>query len=253
MQKGITDQNGEDSGGTGEASDVEAVIEDPTSERPIEMQKMKSNELPPIMQNKADSEPTSSSSQYQHHHLERVTLSSLLTPILTSLQHIFPTIHTLSHRLPLPLLPFAFMMFILVQGLASKGWVEIFGGWWDGWVRRTGVVGAVFGMVGVSGVLCNVSPSALRTLSVCFYVLRSTPPTDRSNRRSAERTSEPPSSSRAPSKPGSLPPPTHHPNSSNTPRSTPSLSDQTTARSRLRSAPRSPGYCGGIYCGRKGS
>lgn len=227
-ENGRTDKHGEDSGGTREASDVEAVVEDPTLERPIEMQRMKSNEFPPTVQNHNTSEPIPHPSppQYQRGHLERVTLSSLLGPLLTTLQHIFPTIHTLSHRLPLPLLPFAFMMFILVQGLASKGWVEVFGGWWDDWVRRTGVVGAVFGMVGISGVLCNVSPFTLDKLSVCFYVLRTTSLTDRPNHRFAERTSEPPSSSRAPSKPGSHPPPappppTHHPNSSNTPRYTP--------------------------------
>lgn len=227
-EKRRTDGHGKNGGGTGEASDVEAVLEDSTSETPIEMQRMKSNELPPTVKIQNTSEPTShpSPSQYQRRHLERVTLSSLLSPLLTTLQHIFPTIHTLSHRLPLPLLPFAFMMFVLVQGLASKGWVEVFGGWWDGWVRRTGVVGAVFGMVGISGVLCNVSPFTLDTLSVCFYVLRTTSLTDRPNHRFAERTSEPPSSSRAPSKPGSHPPPappppTHHQNSSNTPRYTP--------------------------------
>lgn len=93
---------------------------------------------------------------------QRTTLTTFLSPHVSTLQAIFPTVHTIAQRLPLPLLPFAFMMFILVQGLASKGWVEVFGGWWGVWVAETGVVGAVFGMVGISGVLCNVHPHLLR-------------------------------------------------------------------------------------------
>ncbi|KAG8744446.1 hypothetical protein FRC10_010116 [Ceratobasidium sp. 414] len=41
----------------------------------------------------------------------------------------FPTPITTLRRLPYPLLPFAFSMFILVQGLASTGWIAVFANW----------------------------------------------------------------------------------------------------------------------------
>ena len=88
------------------------------------------------------------------------TLSSLLS--LQPLKKIFPTVHIIVQRLPLALLPFAFLMFILVQGLASKGWVGLFAEWWRVWTDKTGPVGATFGMAIVSGLLCNV----------CLYIPR---------------------------------------------------------------------------------
>lgn len=71
----------------------------------------------------------------------------------------FPTVHAVCRQLPLTLVPFAFLMFILVQGLTSQGWVRLFGNWWDAWVNKTGVVGAVGGMLIGSGLLCNVCHS----------------------------------------------------------------------------------------------
>lgn len=69
----------------------------------------------------------------------------------------YPTVSTIAHRLPISLVPFAFLIFILVQGLSTKGWVEVFAGWWHAWVTRTGTVGAVGGMGFVACMLCNVS------------------------------------------------------------------------------------------------
>jgi hypothetical protein len=69
----------------------------------------------------------------------------------------FPTPITTLRRLPYPLLPFAFSMFILVQGLASTGWIAVFAGWWAAWVRVSGLLGVVGGMGFVSVCLCNVS------------------------------------------------------------------------------------------------
>ncbi|KAJ1305808.1 hypothetical protein OPQ81_010537 [Rhizoctonia solani] len=68
----------------------------------------------------------------------------------------FPTPITTLRRLPYPLLPFAFAMFILVQGLASTGWIAVFAGWWAAWARVSGIVGVVGGMGFVSVCLCNV-------------------------------------------------------------------------------------------------
>jgi Na+/H+ antiporter NhaD/arsenite permease-like protein len=43
----------------------------------------------------------------------------------------FPTVTEVLKLLPYALLPFAFSMFILVQGLVSKGWVAVFAFGWD--------------------------------------------------------------------------------------------------------------------------
>ena len=48
-------------------------------------------------------------------------------------------------------------MFVLVQALVTKGWVQVFAYGWDHWVNLTGIVGAIGGMAFLSVVLCNVS------------------------------------------------------------------------------------------------
>jgi Na+/H+ antiporter NhaD/arsenite permease-like protein len=71
----------------------------------------------------------------------------------------FPTPLDTLLRMPWELVPFAFSMFILVEGLQYTGWIRVFGGWWAAWVRvdDTGVAGVVWlmGMLSVLG--CNVS------------------------------------------------------------------------------------------------
>jgi hypothetical protein len=79
----------------------------------------------------------------------------------------FPTFTHVFVRLPLPLLPFAFSMFILVEALSYVGWIRVFGGWWTSWVRVAGLAGAIF-LMGVLSVLgCNVGRprSTLTSLS----------------------------------------------------------------------------------------
>ncbi|KAI0944080.1 hypothetical protein AcV7_001998 [Taiwanofungus camphoratus] len=68
----------------------------------------------------------------------------------------FPTVLAVVRRLPFALVPFAFLMFILVQGLSSKGWIELFARWWKSWTDRTGVLGAVGGMGFLACIFCNV-------------------------------------------------------------------------------------------------
>jgi len=86
----------------------------------------------------------------------QLALSTVLSKWRHRCVELFPTVHAVCRQLPLTLVPFAFLMFILVQGLTSQGWVHIFGRWWDAWVNKTGVVGAVGGMLIGSGLLCNV-------------------------------------------------------------------------------------------------
>jgi Na+/H+ antiporter NhaD/arsenite permease-like protein len=87
----------------------------------------------------------------------RLSLVSSFATYYTRFKHTFPTVHIVAQRLPLPLVPFVLLMFVLVQGLAAQGWVDVFATWWGAWARATGLTGAVLGMAFLSGLLCNVS------------------------------------------------------------------------------------------------
>jgi Na+/H+ antiporter NhaD/arsenite permease-like protein len=69
----------------------------------------------------------------------------------------FPTATTVLKRLPIALVPFALLTFVLVQALTRKGWVELFANGWAWWARNTGVIGATAGMGIITCILCNVS------------------------------------------------------------------------------------------------
>lgn len=76
---------------------------------------------------------------------QRTTLSSLAGRFWAWMRETFPNAsHTLGF-LPWALVPFAFAMFILVQALATKGWIPVFAYGWDHWVGKTGTVGAIGG------------------------------------------------------------------------------------------------------------
>lgn len=77
-------------------------------------------------------------------------------PLLHSLSDTFPTPALILTRLPLPLIPFAFSMFILVEALQHTGWIRVFGGWWAAWVRAGGTAGSVWLMGTIGGLGCNV-------------------------------------------------------------------------------------------------
>ena len=68
-----------------------------------------------------------------------------------------PTVSYVVTRLPLPLLPFAFSMFILVEALQHVGWIRVWAGWWKAWVEVGGVAGAIWLMAMLSVIGCNVS------------------------------------------------------------------------------------------------
>lgn len=84
------------------------------------------------------------------------TLESLGQDTLRWCQETFPTAAAVVLHLPFALVPFAFCMFILVQGLVTKGWVPVFAYGWEHWVNKTGTVGAIGGMGFLSVILCNV-------------------------------------------------------------------------------------------------
>lgn len=93
------------------------------------------------------------------------TLESLAISTYRWLQETFPTVTAVVSHMPFPLVPFAFAMFILVQALATKGWIEVFAYGWDHWVNRTGTIGAIGGMGFLSVILCNVSTLILLNYS----------------------------------------------------------------------------------------
>lgn len=85
------------------------------------------------------------------------TLVSLTADAYRWAQETFPTAMTVLAHLPFALVPFAFCMFVLVQGLVTKGWVPVFAYGWNHWVNKTGTIGAIGGMGFLSVILCNVS------------------------------------------------------------------------------------------------
>ena len=89
----------------------------------------------------------------------RPTLVSLVADAYTWSQETFPTVTAVLAHLPFALVPFAFAMFVLVQALVTKGWVQLFAYGWDHWVEKTGTVGSIGGMGFLSVILCNVSCS----------------------------------------------------------------------------------------------
>ncbi len=90
---------------------------------------------------------------------QHLNLITIVSAALAWSTKSFPTVTHIAARLPVALLPFSFLMFILVQGLLTQGWVEVFAHWWSVWVSQTGTLGAVGGMGFLSCMLCNVSLS----------------------------------------------------------------------------------------------
>jgi hypothetical protein len=98
---------------------------------------------------------TPQESQHQQKQ-QRATLVSLAKDLFRWSQETFPTATAVMVHLPFALVPFAFSMFVLVQALVTKGWVQIFALGWNAWVLKTGTIGAIGGMGFLSVLLCNV-------------------------------------------------------------------------------------------------
>ena len=76
------------------------------------------------------------------HMAEQATLVSIFENGYRWSQETFPTVMAVISHLPFALVPFGLCMFVLVQGLASRGWISVFAYGWDHWVSKTGTVGA---------------------------------------------------------------------------------------------------------------
>ncbi|KAK4643161.1 hypothetical protein QC761_404020 [Podospora bellae-mahoneyi] len=101
------------------------------------------------------------------------TLSSVARDAYRWSQETFPTATAVLSHLPYALIPFAFAMFILVQALVTKGWVEVFAKGWDHWVNKTGTVGAIGGMGFLSVILCNFSGTNIGTTILLSRIIQS--------------------------------------------------------------------------------
>jgi Na+/H+ antiporter NhaD/arsenite permease-like protein len=108
----------------------------------------KAAEQKPITEKRVSTTPTSEAPR---------TLVSISADTYEWLQDTFPTVVAVLSHLPFALLPFSFEMFILVQGLVTKGWVAVFAYGWTHWVAKTGTIGAIGGMGFLAVILCNVS------------------------------------------------------------------------------------------------
>ncbi|KAI5831509.1 hypothetical protein K523DRAFT_300306 [Schizophyllum commune Tattone D] len=88
-------------------------------------------------------------------------------------QH-FPTLATAIPRLPLALVPFAFSQFILIEGLARRGWIDVFATWY---LRATdGALHPTIWLIGVSSIaLCNCAGTNIGATILLAKVLRAAP------------------------------------------------------------------------------
>ncbi|KAK1830900.1 arsenite efflux transporter ArsB-like protein [Podospora conica] len=103
---------------------------------------------------------------------KETTLVSLTTDAYRWASETFPTAVAVLSELPYALIPFAFSMFILVQALVTKGWVQVFAQGWDNWVNKTGNIGAVGGMGFLSVCLCNFSGTNIGTTILLSRVIQ---------------------------------------------------------------------------------
>ncbi|TVY39933.1 hypothetical protein LSUB1_G005046 [Lachnellula subtilissima] len=103
---------------------------------------------------------------------KRTTLVSFLASRYHWSQETFPTVTAVIAHLPFALVPFAFSMFVLVQGLVTKGWVPVFAHGWDYWVRKTGTVGSIGGMGFLSVILCNFAGTNIGTTILLSRVIQ---------------------------------------------------------------------------------
>ncbi|KIM43422.1 hypothetical protein M413DRAFT_443363 [Hebeloma cylindrosporum] len=83
----------------------------------------------------------------------------------------FPTFYTAFPRLPFALIPFAFSQFILIEGLAHQGWIEIFARWLV--IATDRKMYPTIWLVGVLGVLlCNLSGTNIGATILLTKVVR---------------------------------------------------------------------------------
>ncbi|KAK8052416.1 hypothetical protein PG993_003801 [Apiospora rasikravindrae] len=108
----------------------------------------------------------------KHEAEKPANLVSLTRHAYTWWRETFPAASIVMSRLPFELVPFAFAMFVLVQGLVTRGWVPVFAYGWDAWIKRTGVVGAVGGMGFLGVVLSNFTGTNIGTTILLCRIMQ---------------------------------------------------------------------------------
>ncbi|KAL4935910.1 hypothetical protein BDV06DRAFT_117385 [Aspergillus oleicola] len=129
-------------------------------------------ENPPLAPSQLSPSGTSTLDEKHGLGLSNTTLESTTIQTYRWMQETFPTVTAVVSHMPFPLVPFAFAMFILVQALATKGWIEVFAYGWDHWVNRTGTVGAIGGMGFLSVILCNFAGTNIGTTILLSRVIQ---------------------------------------------------------------------------------
>ncbi|KAH6886162.1 putative arsenite efflux transporter ArsB-like protein [Thelonectria olida] len=107
-----------------------------------------------------------------HENRSPTTLVSVVENAYMWLQDTFPTAAAVISHLPFALVPFAFAMFVLVQALVTKGWVQVFAKGWDHWVNKTGTAGSIGGMGFLSVCLCNFAGTNIGTTILLSRVIQ---------------------------------------------------------------------------------
>ncbi|QDS76396.1 hypothetical protein FKW77_003786 [Venturia effusa] len=102
----------------------------------------------------------------------RRTLSTVLAERYRWSQVTFPTATAVASHLPYALVPFAFSMFVLVEGLVKNGWIPVFAHGWDHWVTKTGTIGSIGGMAFLSVILCNFAGTNIGTTILLCRMLQ---------------------------------------------------------------------------------
>ncbi|KAG9994184.1 putative arsenite transmembrane transporter protein, partial [Aureobasidium melanogenum] len=105
-------------------------------------------------------------------HDQPTSLVSFIAAKYRWLQETFPTVMAVLGHLPLKLVPFALSMFVLIQGLVTKGWVPVFAYGWDHWVSKTGTIGAIGGMGFLGVILCNFAGTNIGTTILLSRVIQ---------------------------------------------------------------------------------
>ncbi|KAF8874420.1 hypothetical protein BD779DRAFT_1678745 [Infundibulicybe gibba] len=96
----------------------------------------------------------------------------------------FPTFFIALPRLPFALVPFAFSQFILIEGLAHQGWIEIFARWLVRAANRE--IFPTIWIIGVLGVImCNISGTNIGATILLTKVVRAANYPPSSNRAAA--------------------------------------------------------------------
>ncbi|KAJ7715724.1 hypothetical protein DFH07DRAFT_361438 [Mycena maculata] len=88
----------------------------------------------------------------------------------------YPTFFTALPRLPFALVPFAFSQFILIEGLAHQGWIDVFASWLTHATHRNpSSPYATIWIIGVLGIiLCNLSGTNIGATILLTKVVRAT-------------------------------------------------------------------------------